>query len=181
MSKRSRSQSSERKQVVSGAIAFSVCTCRAIPCLLRTAPCQDMQPGAVPCHAMPWTAQTYCSCEPRTARTVKMQTEPNRTEPNRGRNCSPAPDLVFFKLIVPRFFFSGGVFFHRHRHHIPCIMYDMFKSYEYTCFSRLLVGNTNNTIPITIHILLLLIIQILLLILIIIIQILLLTIVPIFF
>ena len=28
-----------------------------------------------------------------------------------SRNCSPAPDLVFFKLMFPRVFFSGGVFF----------------------------------------------------------------------
>ena len=29
---------------------------------------------------------------------------------------SPAPDLVFFRLIFPRVFFSGGVFFRRHRY-----------------------------------------------------------------
>ena len=28
-----------------------------------------------------------------------------------GRNCSPGPDLVSFKLVFPRIFFSGGVFF----------------------------------------------------------------------
>ena len=27
-----------------------------------------------------------------------------------SRNCSPAPDLVFFKLSFPRVLFSGGVF-----------------------------------------------------------------------
>ena len=33
-----------------------------------------------------------------------------------NRNCYPAPDLVLFKLNVPRVFVSGGVF-HRHRYH----------------------------------------------------------------
>ena len=28
-----------------------------------------------------------------------------------GRNCSPAPDLVLFRLTFPRFLLSGGVFF----------------------------------------------------------------------
>ena len=32
-----------------------------------------------------------------------------------SRNCSPAPDLVFFKFIIPRVS-SGGVLFHRHLH-----------------------------------------------------------------
>ena len=35
---------------------------------------------------------------------------------HRGINSSPAPDLMFFKLINPRVSLSGGVFFHRHRH-----------------------------------------------------------------
>ena len=33
-----------------------------------------------------------------------------------GRNCSPALDLVCFKLIVPKACFSEGVFFYRHRY-----------------------------------------------------------------
>ena len=34
-----------------------------------------------------------------------------------SRSCSPAPDLVLRKLILPRVFFSEGVFsFHRHRY-----------------------------------------------------------------
>ena len=33
-----------------------------------------------------------------------------------GKNCSPAPDLVFFKLIITRVFSSGGVFFRRRRY-----------------------------------------------------------------
>ena len=32
-----------------------------------------------------------------------------------GRNCYPAPDLVLWRLIFPGVFFSGGVFFQRHR------------------------------------------------------------------
>ena len=35
-----------------------------------------------------------------------------------GRNCPPHPDLVFLKLRLPGVFFSGGVFFPRHRYHI---------------------------------------------------------------
>ena len=31
-------------------------------------------------------------------------------------NCSPAPDVVLWKLIVQHMFFSGGLFFHRHRY-----------------------------------------------------------------
>ena len=34
-----------------------------------------------------------------------------------SRNCFAAPDLVFSKLGFPHVFFSGGVFFHRHRYH----------------------------------------------------------------
>ena len=32
---------------------------------------------------------------------------------SRGRNYSPAPDSVFFKLTRPRILFSGGMFFSR--------------------------------------------------------------------
>ena len=44
----------------------------------------------------------------------------------RHRNCSPAPDFVFFKLFPSRVFLSEGVFFHRRRYehrvlHVPLV------------------------------------------------------------
>ena len=38
-----------------------------------------------------------------------------------GRNCSPAPDLVFRKVIFPRASFSGGVFLNRHRYGVTAL------------------------------------------------------------
>ena len=35
--------------------------------------------------------------------------------PSCSRDCSPAPDSMFWKLILPHAFVSGGVFFRRHR------------------------------------------------------------------
>ena len=35
-----------------------------------------------------------------------------------SRNCSPAPDSVFFRRNFPWVFFSGEVFFHRRRYHV---------------------------------------------------------------
>ena len=37
-------------------------------------------------------------------------------KPPSSRNPSPAPEFIFFKLVVPRVLFSGGLFFHSHRY-----------------------------------------------------------------
>ena len=72
------------------------------------------------CRFLTVTIHMYLNIPVSAKHTLFVQAFPLQSS---SRCSHPPTDSVLQKLVVPRVFFAGGVFFHRHRYHfhnIPC-------------------------------------------------------------